>query len=285
MKDGSEIITYKLNGKYFRLILLASSALGGALSVYLTYLYYAQIEAIFCGKGSGCDVVGQSAYSVFLGVPVASLGIIGYSIIFILTIIPLPRSKSWLLLYLASLAGFIFSAYLTYIEIFVINAICFYCIISALIMTLIFILVLLSKAKLYPKLSMLKTSVLSVFVVIIVIIGSMALQSVNNAQIASTNIYADDFQLGLAKHLSKQNAVMYGSFKCFHCNQQKELFGGAFTYIRYVECHPEGEGANLPLCLQKGIKSYPTWEIKGNYYKGTRSLEKLSAISGYREFP
>ena len=92
---------------------------------------------------------------------------------------------------------------------------------------------------------------------------------------------ANDFQTGLAKYLGKTGAVMYGSFQCSHCNQQKRLFGSAFKYITYVECHPKGQNANPSLCLAKGIMNYPTWEIGGRYYEGAMTLAKISEISGY----
>ncbi len=279
MENQSEMSANRKN--YFKIILLVFSALGVVLSIYLTYLHYAQLAALFCEEGSGCDVVRQSGYSILLGVPIAVLGIVGYLSIFIFTIISFPKGKSWLSLYLASLAGFVFSAYLTYLEVFVIDAICLYCIISALIMTVIFIAALLAKAELYPKLSMLKTSVLSIVVTVVIITGSMAFQSDHTIRIDPASISANSFQLGLARHLGKQRAVMYGSFRCAHCIQQKDLFGDAFVYVKYVECHPDGQDSNPSLCLEKGIRSYPTWEIKGRYYKGIQSLEKLSAISRY----
>jgi protein-disulfide isomerase len=81
--------------------------------------------------------------------------------------------------------------------------------------------------------------------------------------------------------MADHGAVMYGSFKCPHCNLQKEMFGGAFRYIKYVECNPKGENADPSLCLAKGIMNYPTWEIDGKFYEGAMPLEQLSKITGY----
>ncbi|MBI2486807.1 MAG: vitamin K epoxide reductase family protein [Deltaproteobacteria bacterium] len=258
-------------------IILVLSALGIALSLYLTYLYYSKAVAAFCAAGSGCDTVRESSYSAILGVPVALLGVIGYSLIFALSLTFKGRDR-WFLLYLASLAGFVFSAYLTYIEIFVLHAICFYCLISAVIITAIFLILLLKKPVQAPSFSSSKLITLSVVVLGVVLFGSFFIQS-NQLSAGSDNT----FQVGLAKHLGEMRATMYGSFQCPHCTTQKLLFGKkAFKYINYVECHPRGENANTALCYAKDVHSYPTWEINGQFYIGAKSLQELARISGYK---
>lgn len=259
-------------------IILALSALGIALSLYLTYLFYSKAMAAFCTAGSGCDTVRESSYSEMLGVPVALLGVIGYSLISVLSLISIKGRERWLLLYLASLAGFVFSAYLTYIEIFVIHAICFYCVISAFIITAILIILLLKRPVRAPALSFSKLITLSAVVLGVVLLGSFFIQS-NELSAGSDNT----FQVGLAKHLGAMRATMYGSYKCPHCTTQKLLFGEkAFKNINYVECHPRGENANSTLCQQKLIYSYPTWEINGQLYLGAKSLQELARISEYK---
>ena len=258
-------------------IVLVLSALGIALSLYLTYLYYSKAMAAFCTAGSGCDTVRESSYSAILGVPVALLGVIGYSLVFALSLTSKGRDR-WLLLYLTSLAGFVFSVYLTYIEIFVIHAICFYCVISAVIITAILVILLLKRPLQAPAFSSSKLITLSVVVLGVVLFGSFFLQS-NELSARSNNT----FQVGLAKHLGAMGATMYGSFECPHCLTQKLLFGkDAFKYVNYVECHPRGENANTALCYAKGIHNYPTWEINGQFYVGTKSLQELARISEYK---
>lgn len=272
------------SSRYFKTALLLLSAIGILLSLYLTYLHFTETEAAFCAAGSDCEAVRQSGFSSFLGIPVAALGILGYSVIFILTLVSLTKRSRWLTLYILSLSGFVFSAYLTYLEFFIINAICVYCIISAALMTIIFVMLLREKPALYPKLSAFKTLILSVFVALVVIFGSAAVhydQFDEARDLADLNSTANAFQIGLAKYLGDRGAVMYGSYKCPHCIEQKKLFGAAFRYIKYVECHPKGENANPSLCFANGITNYPTWEIGGRFYQGAMSLEKLSEISGY----
>jgi len=278
--------TAKIQKKtYFKPIVLIISGLGVLLSLYLTYNYYSGSQAAFCGAGSECDTVRQSGFSAFLGIPVALAGVLGYALIFISAITPMTRRNKWLTLYVLSFAGFVFSAYLTYLEFFVIEALCMYCVISALLMTGLFMIVLAAKPELYAGLSAFKTLALSVIIAVVVVFGSNVIQDRDagmSGDIPSgASSRANDFQTGLAKYLGKTGAVMYGSFQCPHCNQQKKLFGSAFKYITYVECHPKGENANPSLCLAKGIMNYPTWEIGGRYYEGAMTLEKISEISGY----
>jgi len=274
--------TDKAKSKYFKPVILILSVIGLLLSIYLTYLHYAEGQAAFCSQGSDCDQVRQSSYSSIFGIPVALLGAVGYVLIFWFTYVSLTRSTRWLLLYTISLAGFIFSAYLTYIELFVIKAICPYCVVSAVIMTIIFIMVSYRKSELYPKLSSLKTAVLTICIIGVVVIGSSAFKSNSLDFEADGSSTANSFQLGLAKHLRTKGAVMYGSYKCPHCNAQKALFGGASRYVEYVECDPSGKDAKPTVCFSRGITNFPTWEINGKYYEGAKSLQELSQLSGYK---
>lgn len=271
----------KTKSKYFKPVILILSVLGFLLSVYLTYLHYTEGNTAFCSQGSDCDAVRQSSYSSILGIPVALLGAIGYVLIFWFTLVSITKKVRWLLLYIISLAGFVFSVYLTYLEIFVIKAICPYCVVSAIIMTVIFIMIALRKSEFYPKLSSLHTAVLTICVLGIVVIGSSAFQSDSLDFQDDGSLTANSFQLGLAKHLRQSGAKMYGSYKCPHCNAQKALFGDASKYVDYVECDPAGPNAEPNLCFSRGIMNYPTWEINGRYYEGAKSLPELSNLSGY----
>lgn len=270
--------------KYFKPALLVLSAIGILLSIYLTYLHFTEAEAAFCAAGSDCEAVRQSGFSTFLGIPVAVLGALGYSVIFILTLVSLTRRTRWIAIYILSLSGFVFSAYLTYLEFFVIKAICIYCVVSAVLMTIIFVVLLREKPALNPKLSAFKTLILSVFIALAVVFGSAAVQydKFDEARdLADLNSTSSPYQIGLAKYLGERGAIMYGSYKCPHCMEQKKLFGAAFRYVKYVECHPKGENSNPSLCFANGIVNYPTWEIGGRFYQGAMTLEELSKISGY----
>lgn len=266
-------------GQNRRLIpILILSLMGIIVSAYLTYHYFNTEDVAFCITGEDCEIVKESKYSSILGIPVAVLGILGYFSISLATISSFTKRRKWMLLFFLSTAGVAFSAYLTWLEFFKINAICSYCIVSALLMLSILGFVLSIMNSMHPKSSALNILFTGLVIFSVVFMGSYSIQSSS----ADSDLGpSDPFQTGLAEHLGSQDAKMYGSFKCPHCNQQKELFGEAFSNIRYVECHPRGENANPSLCLAKGIRRYPTWEINGRFYEGMMPLKQLAEISGY----
>ena len=118
-----------------------------ALYLWLHALGYG--GAIKCGASGGCEVVQTSQWAVFLGLPVAFYGVVGYVAVFGVALAALRPAalaeRSWNVL-LAGLTsvGFLFTVYLTYLELFVIHAICRWCVGSAVIITLIWIVSLLS---------------------------------------------------------------------------------------------------------------------------------------------
>ena len=90
-------------------------------------------------------------------------------------------------------------------------------------------------------------------------------------------------EIALARHLRKIGAKFYGAFWCGYCARQKSVFGqAALKSIRYIECDPRGVNPRTQLCRQVGIQGYPTWEIKGRFYRGYYSLEDIANISGYK---
>lgn len=98
--------------------------LGLAISAYLTWVHYAGIEPV-CTIG-GCERVQSSDYAELLGIPVAVLGVVGYA-----AILASLRARGEL----TAVLGFVavdFSAYLTWAELFKIDAICQWCVASAL---------------------------------------------------------------------------------------------------------------------------------------------------------
>jgi uncharacterized membrane protein len=84
--------------------------------------------------GHGCETVAQSRYAHLAGINVATLGIFGYVLLLAAALIPgdIGRFGG----FLTALVGFGFSAYLTYLELFVIDAICQWCVASAVLMAL-----------------------------------------------------------------------------------------------------------------------------------------------------
>jgi uncharacterized membrane protein len=84
--------------------------------------------------GGGCETVAQSHYSHLAGINVAVIGIAGY--VLLLGAALLPGDSARFGGFAGALIGFGFSAYLTYLELFVIDAICQWCVASAVLMTL-----------------------------------------------------------------------------------------------------------------------------------------------------
>ena len=100
--------------------------LGLAVGAYLTWVHYAGVEPV-CTGISDCERVQSSEYSELAGVPVALIGMLGYAAI--LASLRGPLELTALLAYL----GLAFSAYLTWAELFRIEAICQWCVVSALL--------------------------------------------------------------------------------------------------------------------------------------------------------
>jgi uncharacterized membrane protein len=96
------------------------------------YLLAARIigEAPACGPVKGCETVAASEYATVLGVPVALFGVV-FSVILVTACVVWWRRADRRALYAAyglGLAGIIAVAYLTYLEVFVIGAICVWCV-------------------------------------------------------------------------------------------------------------------------------------------------------------
>lgn len=255
-------------------------ALGTAISVYLLVADFVLGGAELCLTGHGCDVVRESRYSSIGGVPVSLLGVVGYAAMASAVLLPLGRRAKWSLVFWLSAAAVGFSAYLTYLELFIIEAICSWCIASAAIAAAVFLLA--ASRREGTTGSALVSLGGAGAVIVLVFAISYSVHSPAPEEAASPSS-ATFYQVSLAKYLSERGAAMYGSYKCSHCERQKQLFGGAFGYITYVECSRSGPDPAPALCAAKNIRSYPTWEIGGELYEGVRTLEQLGRISGYSD--
>ncbi len=127
-----------------RMAVAVLSLLGIFIAGYLALYKLGYLGVIQCGTG-GCETVQASKYAYFLGFPVAVWGIGAYAALFVLAMLGVqPRwmNARWVALGLFALAGVgvAFSAYLTYLEAAVIHAWCRWCVASAVLITLIFLL-------------------------------------------------------------------------------------------------------------------------------------------------
>jgi uncharacterized membrane protein len=118
------------------------SLLGILVASYLTLYKMGVIGALTCSVGS-CETVNTSKWAIFVGAPVAAWGVAFYITVFAVSLLSLQprhaesRAPS---IWLTALTGWgvLFSAWLTYLELFVINAICMWCVISAILVTCMF---------------------------------------------------------------------------------------------------------------------------------------------------
>jgi uncharacterized membrane protein len=114
---------------------IAAVALAGlGIAGYLTYVHYAGVKPV-CLSSGGCETVQSSRYAKLAGVSVAVLGLAGYVVVFATAW--LRGEFAELVGAAAALVGFGFSLYLTYREVFTIQAICQWCVASAVLMTVL----------------------------------------------------------------------------------------------------------------------------------------------------
>jgi uncharacterized membrane protein len=118
-----------------RRVMIGLAVLGLGVATYLTVIHYAGINPA-CSAGQACIKVQTSQWSKLAGVPVALLGLLGYIAILASLLAP-DREEARLATLGLTVAGFGFSAYLTYRELFSIHAICEWCASSAVILTIL----------------------------------------------------------------------------------------------------------------------------------------------------
>jgi uncharacterized membrane protein len=119
------------------------AVLGLADSLYLTWIKLANATAA-CAEIGDCEVVNSSRYSELFGVPIAGIGALAYSAILILLLVE-PRMEgrrdfAKLGVFGLAFIGTLYSAYLTYLEIAIIRAICPFCVVSAVLITALLVI-------------------------------------------------------------------------------------------------------------------------------------------------
>ena len=122
-----------------RSAVVAIAALGTLISIYLTSLHYSGDLALCVGVG-GCEAVQSSRFSTIGTVPVALLGSIGFVGMLVLAFAQRERGASLTALFTVSLAAVLYVGYLSCVEVFVLGAICPWCVSVALCAAAIFAL-------------------------------------------------------------------------------------------------------------------------------------------------
>jgi uncharacterized membrane protein len=126
-----------------RMAIAVMALIGFFIAFYLLAHSLGWTGSLLCGVGN-CERVQQSPYSHIGPIPVAAIGVAGYVVMLVTAFLGIQpagresRAVSGVLL-MGGLAGFAFSLYLTYLEAAVIHAWCQWCVMSAILMTLIFL--------------------------------------------------------------------------------------------------------------------------------------------------
>lgn len=125
-----------------RMIVGLLALVGVFVSVYLTAYKLGYIGELNCAVGS-CETVNTSRWATFLGLPVAAWGLGFYVVVFAVAMLSVQEryeDSRPMSVVLAGLTGWgvLFSGWLTYLELFVIHAICIWCVTSAIIVLVMF---------------------------------------------------------------------------------------------------------------------------------------------------
>jgi uncharacterized membrane protein len=126
-----------------RMAIALLALIGVLISLYMSAYHFGWLGTIACGTG-GCETVQNSPWAKFVGVPVPLIGLLGYGALLVLSLLGVQERfeedrRVALLLTAGAVIGLAFSGYLTWLEASVIHAWCRWCIVSALLATLIFV--------------------------------------------------------------------------------------------------------------------------------------------------
>lgn len=116
--------------------------------------------------------------------------------------------------------------------------------------------------------------IFSVVIVVLVVgvIGTAAVRSKGGPVSSAPGKY-DTF----AQCLKDKGAIFYGAYWCPHCQAQKKLFGTSVKLLPYVECSTANGQGQTQICIDKNVKSYPTWEFAdGSRLDGEIPLAQLA---------
>ena len=116
-----------MSDRALRLAAAIAALAGIGVAGYLTWAHYAD-SAVVCVAGGSCEKVQESEYASIAGVPVAVLGLAAYTVI--LSLIAWDAPSARLSAATVALIGVLFSAYLLVLQLFVIDAICIWCLVN-----------------------------------------------------------------------------------------------------------------------------------------------------------
>ncbi len=179
------------------------------LTAYLVITAWLGEAPLYCDEGSSCDIVQQSRWGTFLGIPTAFFGFVVYALLGHIGYRFRQPAKQWKWAWAFSLLGLVYSIYLNLISFFVIEAMCAYCLLSLTIMATIFGVVIYQRPGAARDFKF-KTWAGETLIVTLLIVGGMHLHY--SGVFDSKAGPEDPYLRGLAEHLSQEEAVMYGAF-------------------------------------------------------------------------
>lgn len=192
------------DGSDWVVVILAAAGL--AVTGYLSWLKLTGGGAAFCVRGSGCDIVQSSRYALFLGVPTALWGFLLYAALGVLGWMGL-NSRNWQIAFALAAGGVGFSAYMTCLSLFVVEATCVYCLASAAVAGALLAALLWRRPSVTGRKSPFRP----------VRLATLGAVSAAAAVFVGAFVFAapsspPGYQLALARHLVQTKAVFYGAF-------------------------------------------------------------------------
>lgn len=306
--------------RWSRPIIGAIAIAGAVLTAYLTITKLTGGGPVCTAEsaGAGCGGVLDSEYATVFGLPLSLFGCLAYISMAAFALVPLAinpekqkkrrqqlENATWWLLLAGSIAMAVFSAYLMYILATELKTVCPYCIGSAAFSLSLLILTIVGRD--WEDIGQIFFT--GAIVGLLTIVATLVIYSgINEGAIAEVVDPADgkieivkprgnytepygwkvtstsgESEIELAKHLTAVGAKKYGAFWCPHCFEQKQLFGEqAFDEVTYIECAEEGKDPQPQVCSAAGIRSFPTWEIDGEFYPGIKTPEELADLTNYQ---
>ena len=242
-----------------RKLTVVLAIIGLAITGYLTYVHFTGVDAkCLAGNQDDCNNVLTSSYSVFMGIPVALLGMFAYAgILYVLWRYNKDNNKVAKYLTFFTSAGVFAAGYFNWVMYDKLQVICSWCEASHMIMITLFFV---NAPWNFPK-------KITRFIAIFIIGGLLA--GMSNAPTEN----------GLGTCLAEKGFTFYGAYWCPHCNEQKDLIGSSVGAV-YVECALQS-GGQTEFCNAAGIEAYPTWEFPdGTRKTGLIPIDELKAESG-----
>jgi uncharacterized membrane protein len=120
-----------VSDRTLRTALVAVAVAGLLLSTYLTWVRFDE-SALVCATGGGCETVQQSRHAELAGVPVAILGLVFYAAVLVLAVWDSATART--LCAALAIGGLGFSGYLVALQLFVIDAVCVWCLVNDLVL-------------------------------------------------------------------------------------------------------------------------------------------------------